>query len=109
MDSTDDRASDPTQYSSRPNGRERIRNALDVARDAVTQAIAAPRPSLESIRRGAVRYGAIARDQAMQLDDVVPTLMRGVRATIDALPSACRAEMAAAVQWWAVHGYHRAD
>lgn len=109
MESEQPHASEWTAAPSRPNGRERLRGALDGALDAVAQAIAAPRPSLECVRRVAVRYGALAREHALQLEEVVPALMRAVRATIDALPSPRRDEMLAAVQWWAVHGYHRAD
>lgn len=109
MESKQPPASEPALPSHRPAGRERLRNALDAALDGIAQALAAPRPSIECVRRFTVRFGALAREQALQLDEVVPMLMRGVRTTIDALPSPRRDEMLASVQWWAVHGYHRAD
>lgn len=109
MESNPTDATPSTPPPARPVGRERLRTALDAALDAVAQAISAPRPSLECVRRVAVRYGAIAREQALQLDEVVPALMRAVRSVIDAVPSPRRDEMLTAVQWWAVHGYHRAD
>jgi len=89
----------------RPGGRERLRVALE----AVSQAIASPGPSLDPVRRLVERYGALARDQAVQLDEMLQTLTRTVCGALDTLPSPQRAEVLASVQWWAVHGYHRAD
>ena len=98
-------ASESTSTTSRPAGRERLRAALD----AVVHAMASPGPSLDPVRRLVVRYGATAREQAVQLDDMLQTLTRTICGALDAVPSTQRAEVLASVQWWAVHGYHRAD
>jgi hypothetical protein len=105
MDSMEPNASESTTTTSRPASRERVRAALD----AVVHAIASPGPSLDPVRRVVVRYGATAREQAMQLDDMLQTLTRSICGALDAVPSPQRAEVLASVQWWAVHGYHRAD
>jgi hypothetical protein len=84
---------------------DRIRGALD----AIAEAVASPAFSLESVRRLVVRYGAIARDQALQVDEMIPALSCTVAEAIAPMPTAQRDEMLASVQWWAVHGYHRAD
>ena len=98
-------ASESTSTTPRPVGRERIRAALD----AVVHAIASPGPSLDPVRRLVMRYGATSREQAVQLDEMLQTLTRTICGALDALPSPQRAEVLASVQWWAVHGYHRAD
>ena len=98
----------PTATTSSPLRRptaERLRTALD----GITQALASPACSLERVRRAVVRYGAIAHEQALQVDEMIATLTRDISAAIAPLPSMRRAELLASVQWWAVHGYHRAD
>ena len=82
---------------------------LHAALDAVLQALGTPAASLDILRRVVVHYGALAREQAVQLDDMLAALTRGARGALEALPSPQQAEVLAFVQWWAVHGYHRAD
>jgi hypothetical protein len=89
----------------RPTSFERLRGALD----AISQALSAPAHSLDAVRCDVIRYGALAREQALQLDDMLANLRRGVGGAVERLPTPERAEVLAAVQWWAVHGYHRAD
>jgi hypothetical protein len=82
---------------------------LHAALDAVLQALETPATSLDLLRRVVVRYGALACEQALQLEDMLAELTRGVRDVIALRPSQKQAEVLAFVQWWAVHGYHRAD
>jgi hypothetical protein len=82
---------------------------LHTALDAVLQALGTPAPSVDILRRVVVRYGALAREQAMQLEEMLATLTRGVRDVLELRPSPNQAEVLAFVQWWAMHGYHRAD
>ena len=77
--------------------------------DAVVQALCAPRPSLESVRRAVVRYARPARELAMAADEMLAGLAPRVRRCLDALPSARRDELLAYVEWWAIHGYYGAD
>ena len=105
MESWNDRATDPTSGSLIRSTGERLRPALD----AVIQVLDTQAVSLDRLRRVVVRYGALAREQALQLEDMLVTLTRSVRGVLDALPDARRTEVLAFVQWWAMHGYHRAD
>lgn len=105
MESWSDRAPDAALGSSRRPGVERLRPALD----AIQQALGAPVVSLDRLRRAVVRYGAMARDQALQLEEMLATLQRSVRTVLDPLPDSRRTEVLAFVQWWAMHGYHRVD
>jgi hypothetical protein len=82
-----------------------LHNALD----AVLQALGTPVASVDVLRRVVVRYGALAREQAMQLEEMLATLTRGVLDVLELRPSSNQAELLAFVQWWAMHGYHRAD
>jgi len=90
-----------------------LRSATDrlhTALDAVLQALGTPAASVDILRRVVVRYGALAREQAVQLEEMLATLSRGVRDVLELRPSSTnQAEVLAFVQWWAVHGYHRAD
>ena len=101
--------SDPTPVgvpaaTRRPSG-ERLQGAVE----GVLQVLCAPAVSLDMLRRAVVRYGGLARDQALQLEDMLGTLTQSLRDVLDTLPNPRRAEVLAFVQWWAVHGYHRAD
>jgi hypothetical protein len=40
---------------------------------------------------------------------MLAALTRGVRGVLASHPTTAEAELLAFVQWWAVHGYHRAD
>ena len=95
----------PAPAAARRTSGERLQGAVD----AVLQTLRAPVVSLDLLRRAVVRYGGMARDQALQLEDMLGMLTRSIRDVIEALPGPRRAEVLAFVQWWAVHGYHRAD
>jgi hypothetical protein len=82
---------------------------LHAALDAVLQALGTPAASLDILRRVVVRYGALAREQAVQLEEMLATLTLGVRDVLELRPSSNQAEVLAFLQWWAMHGYHRAD
>lgn len=105
MESWNDRAPAPLRSLPRLGSSDRLRAALD----AIAQTLTSPSFSLDQVRRTVVRYGNVARDQALQIDEMIATLTRGLRDVLDALPDRRRADVLASVQWWAVHGYHRAD
>jgi hypothetical protein len=105
MESIEPNPSESAATGSRSAPRER----LGVALDAVVQAMTSPALSMERVRGVVMRYGALAREQAMQLDEMLQALTRTIRGALDALPTPQRAEVLASVQWWAMHGYHRAD
>src|SRR5437868_4561753 len=105
MESWSERAPADGPDTARGPSTDRLRVALD----AVLQAVAAPAASLDRLRRVVVRYGALACEQAVQLEEMLSTLTRGVRAVLAGLPAPRQDEVLAVVQWWAVHGYHRAD
>jgi len=106
MDIPSDRASAAAPVGA---ARKPATDRLHVALEAVLQAIGTPSASLDILRRVVVRYGALAREQAVQLEEMLATLTRGVRGVVEMLPTSRQAEVLAFVQWWAVHGYHRAD
>lgn len=87
--------------------RASARPATRRAADAIIQALAAPALSLDALRRAVVRYGHVARDLALAPDEMIaalgPVLRRCVR------PELPGPELRRLVQWWAIHGYHRAD
>jgi hypothetical protein len=77
--------------------------------DAVIQALTAPRPSLDDVRRAVVRYARAARELAIAADEMLAGLAPRVRRALDPLPTERRAELIASVEWWAIHGYYGAD
>jgi hypothetical protein len=77
--------------------------------DAVVQALTAPRPSMDDVRRAVVRYARNARELAIAADEMLAALVSRVRRALDPLPSARRTELLASVEWWAIHGYYGAD
>jgi hypothetical protein len=77
--------------------------------DAVIQALTAPRPSLEDVRRAVERYARAARELAVAADEMLALLAPRVQNAMDALPSARREELLASVEWWAIHGYFGAE
>jgi hypothetical protein len=105
MESWTDRVPDTALGPTRRSTGDRLHPALD----AVVQVLDAQAVSLDRLRRAVVRYGALAREQALQLEEMLVTLRRGVRGVLDTLPDARRTEVLAFVQWWAMHGYHRVD
>jgi hypothetical protein len=94
-----------TPGATRRSATDRLHSALD----AVLQALGTPAASLDRLRPVLVHYGPLARDQAVQLEEMLSFLTRGVRSVLESLPVRRQAEVLAFVQWWAVHGYHRAD
>ena len=104
METWSDSASAASGAARRSAG-DRLHSALD----AVLQALGTPAASLDILRRVVVHYGALAHEQAVQLEDMLAALTRGVRGVLAAHPTTAEAELLAFVQWWAVHGYHRAD
>lgn len=78
------------------------------AADAVIQALAEPRLSLEALRQAVIRYGRAAREVALAPDEMLGALVPQLRRLLAAhLPD--RPELESWVEWWAIHGYHRAD
>jgi len=83
--------------------------AVRRAADAVIQALSAPRLSHDALRRAVVRYGAVARDLALDPTDMLAALVPIVARCIDRLAPDERTQVESWVQWWAIHGYHRVD
>ena len=108
MDSLSDRTlGERPDLSTRPTS-DRVSAPLDL----VLQALRAPVMSYDHVRARVERYGALAREQALQLEEMLANLTRAVREVLESLPSLpspLRDEVLAFVQWWALHGYHRAD
>lgn len=89
--------------------------------EAVVQTLSAPAYTLDAVRRAVVRYGRVARELALAPEEMLAPLIPAVRRSIagraelpadrrpDARPPAAPAELESWVQWWAIHGYHRAD
>jgi hypothetical protein len=96
--------SPPSESSSDP-----ARGAVGRAADAVVQALCAPRLSHDALRRAVVRYGRLARDVALDPTEMLAPLAPRVRACLDRVAPAERDHVQGWVQWWAIHGYHRAD
>ncbi|MFL5575240.1 MAG: hypothetical protein ACJ79S_04655 [Gemmatimonadaceae bacterium] len=63
----------------------------------------------EPLRAAVVGFAREAHDQALQLEETLSAIRFRLRGLCDRLTAGARAELLAAVQWWAVHGYHRAD
>ena len=78
------------------------------AADAVIQALGAPQLSQDLLRRAVVRYGAVARDVALDPTEMLASLAPVVRRGIAQLAPGEQAAVQSWVQWWAIHGYHRA-
>ena len=85
------------------------RSAARQLADGVVQVLSAPRVSLEALRGAVVRYGRAARELAIAADDAVAALLQLVGRSLEAMPGAVRADLVAHLQWWTIHGYHRAD
>ena len=79
------------------------------AAEAVVQALAAPRLSRDTLRRAVIRYGAVARDLALDPTEMLAALSPAVRRGVERLAPGEQAEGQSSVEWWAIHGYHRAD
>lgn len=77
--------------------------------EAIAATLSAPTLSLEALRRAVVRYGSAARDLALAPEEMLAGLMPFLRRRLESFAPARRAELEASVQWWAIHGYHRAD
>ncbi|MDF1504171.1 hypothetical protein [Roseisolibacter sp. H3M3-2] len=85
------------------------RGAVGRAADAVVQVLCAPRLSHDALRRAVIRYGRLARDVALDPTEMLGSLAPRVRACLDRVAPAEREQVQGWVQWWAIHGYHRAD
>jgi hypothetical protein len=103
--SADRSTSDPTLVSFPDAARAAARRAVD----AIAQALSEPRLSQDALRRAVVRYGTVARDLALDPTEMLAALVPVVRRSIARLAPGEQAELQACVQWWAIHGYHRAD
>jgi hypothetical protein len=84
-------------------------SAVGRAADAVVHVLCAPRFSHDALRRAVIRYGRLARDLALDPTEMLASLAPRVRACADRLAPAERDQVQGWVQWWAIHGYHRAD
>jgi hypothetical protein len=84
-------------------------SAVRRATDAVIQALCAPRLSHDALRGAVVRYGTVARDLALDPTEMLATLGPLVRRCVTSLAPDQQAQVESWVQWWAIHGYHRAD
>ena len=74
----------------------------------VRAALGAPRLSLDALRDAVVRYGRVAREVALAPEEMLAALVPLARRIADAHQRE-RPELATWVEWWAIHGYHRAD
>lgn len=86
-----------------------VRSAVARAEDAVVRVLCAPHLSHDALRRAVIRYGRLARDLALDPTDMLASLAPRVRACMDRLAPPEREVVQGWVQWWAIHGYHRAD
>jgi hypothetical protein len=77
--------------------------------DAIVQALCEPRLSQDSLRRAVVRYGSLARDLALDPTEMLAALAPVVRRCAARFAPPEQARLQSWVQWWAIHGYHRAD
>ena len=77
--------------------------------DAIVQALCEPRLSQDALRRAVVRYGALARDLALDPTEMLAALAPVVRRCAARFAPTEQARLQSWVQWWAIHGYHRAD
>jgi hypothetical protein len=91
------------------SGLDPARGAVGRAADAVVQVLCTPRFSPDALRRAVVRYGRLARDVALDPTEMLASLSPRVRACLDRIAPAEREQLQGWVQWWAIHGYHRAD
>lgn len=78
------------------------------AADAVRRALCAPTLSLDTLRRAVIYYGAAARERALAPDEMIAALAPLVRRCAERRAGPTP-ELQTYVQWWAIHGYHRAD
>ena len=88
---------------------EAVPSAARRAVDAIVQALCEPRLSQDALRRAVVRYGSVARDLALDPTEMLAALAPIVRRCAVRFAPPEQAELQSWVQWWAIHGYHRAD
>lgn len=79
------------------------------AADLVVQALCAAPFSLERVRAAVVRYALQARELAVAPEEMLAGLVPLVRRCVQRVAPGREDELQAFVQWWAIHGYHRAD
>ena len=88
---------------------ESVPSAARRAVDAIVQALCEPRLSQDALRRAVVRYGSVARDLALDPTEMLAALAPIVRRCAARSAPPEQAQLQSWVQWWAIHGYHRAD
>jgi hypothetical protein len=94
---------------SAPARQELPPSAVRRAADAVVQALGAPTVSLEALRQAVMRYARQARELALAPEEMLAALAPLVRRCVARCTPDRQAELVSWVQWWAIHGYHRAD
>jgi hypothetical protein len=99
----------PFEHDERIDHRPYGRGNDDTLAEAIDAAARSGEWRTEPLRAAVVTFAREARDQALQLEETVGALRFRLRGLCDRLTAGARAELLAAVQWWAVHGYHRAD
>jgi len=82
---------------------------IEWLREALREALCTSPVSAERVRAVIVRFATAAREWASGADDVVAAVQSEAHPYLEQLPSDRRAELSASMQWWAVHGFHRAD
>ena len=97
----------PSFHRGRESGRPVPRS--EWLREALREALCTSPVSAERVRAIIVRFAAAAREWASAADDVVAAVQSEAHPYLERLPSHRRAELSASMQWWAVHGFHRAD
>ena len=65
----------------------KIRRAYFAQKKSIKAICRELRVSRKVVRRVVVRYGALAREQAVQLEEMLATLRRGVRGGVELLPT----------------------
>ena len=97
----------PSSRRDREGGRATPR--VEWLREALRDALCTSPVSRERLRAVVVRFAAAAREWAGAVEDVVAAVQREAKPYLERLPSDRRAELSTSMQWWAVHGFHRAD
>ena len=101
----------PSPRSDHPSALAHAHPAVPTAGglDAVERALLAPSFSAEALRRAVIRYGCAARETLSEPGEMLASLAPTVRRAMECLAPAQRAVVQRWVEWWAIHGWHRAD
>jgi hypothetical protein len=81
----------------------------DPLAEAIDEAARTGEWRTEPLRAAVVGFARRSRDEALQLEETLGALRFRLRTLLDRLAAGARDELMTSVQWWAVHGYHRAD